>query len=358
MADIADSFYQSGKYDEIVLVSGKSISPRTGSTIRYEKIISYNRKNLQTRLYSWIIGYFQILFLVLLRFRNSELLIVSNPPLLSFLTYFRKRNYSVLIYDIYPDALVSEGFMSDKNIIYKCWAKANTRFFKNASRVYTVSEGMATRLSKYGGNIKVVPIWYNSDLKYISKKENKFIKNYNLEDKFIVLYSGNIGKGHNIKLLVQVAESIKDNNDIMFVIIGDGWEKHLIEEYIREHSLTNVLILPYQPYDQLSMSLSSADLAYISVDDKAATLCVPSKTFNFLKLGIPLLCIANENSELTKLIDKYKIGSAFKKDDITGIRTYILHLKNNPEKVSYIKSNIVKSKEDFSPKNAKEFIVY
>lgn len=357
MADIADSFYQSGKYDEIVLISGKPISTRAGSVIKYEKVSPYNRKNIRTRLYSWVVGYFQILFKILFKFRHSELFIVSNPPLLSFLTYFRKKNYSVLIYDIYPDALASEGFISDKNILYKCWTKANKCFFKNASYVYTISEGMANRLSKYGNNIKVIPIWYNSDLNYINKNENQFIIKHHLKNKFIVLYSGNIGKGHNIKLLVQVAERLKDNKDIMFVIIGEGWEKKQIEEYVREHTLTNILILPYQPYDQLSMSLSSADLAYISVEDKAATLCVPSKTFNFLKLGVPLLCIASENSELTNLVDKYKIGAVFKKDEIDGIKSYILHLKSNPEEVANIKTNVLRASKDFSPQNAKQFII-
>lgn len=356
MADIANSFGGSNAYDEIVLVSGKAIKNRVGSKIKFEKIASYNRRTLKTRLFSWVAGFFQIAFKVLFKYRKSELFIVSNPPLVSFLTYLRKKNYSVLIYDIYPDALVSGGFVSEKSIIYKWWVKANIRFYKNAFAVYTISKGMSDSLSKYSDKVTIVPIWYDSDLHYVEKSQNSFIVENGIQNKYVILYSGNIGKGHNVRLLVEAAKYLKEERDIVFVIIGDGWEKKAIEEYVKENSLDNVLLLPYQPYNRLSLSLSSADLAYVSIEDKAATLCVPSKTFNFLKLGIPLLCVANTHSELAEMVDKYKIGAVFGREDVGEICSYILYLKNNPKAIKALKSNILRAKEEFSPKNANRFV--
>ena len=76
------------------------------------------------------------------------------------------------------------------------------------------------------------------------------------------MYSGNIGKGHNVKLLVSIAERMKEDDDVRFVIIGDGWEKKMIQDSIIEKSLKNVLLLPFQPFDKLAYSLSAADIQH------------------------------------------------------------------------------------------------
>jgi hypothetical protein len=120
--------------------------------------------------------------------------------------------------------------------------------------------------------------------------------------------------------------------------------------------LENILLLPYQPADFLSHSLSSANLAYVSVENKAANVCIPSKTFNLLNVEAPLLCVASENAEITKLIESCGIGMAFQEDNILGMADFVESIIDNEEKIMKFKSNIRKIKSDFSYLNASKFV--
>lgn len=359
MVDIANAFVNSGKYDQVVLMAGNPEAlVGLDKNVHIEKMCKYNRISLVKRFLSWTYGSLQILFKVWFKYRSYELFLVSNPPTVSFVTLFCKNQYSTLIYDVYPDGLVSTGFVSNRNLLFKIWVKVTKRFYQKAQHVYTITEGMANRMAQYceRGSIEVVSVWYNSILNRIDRKENDFIRQNNLTNKFIIMYSGNIGKGHNVKLLVSIAERMKQDDEIQFVIIGEGWEKKIIQDLIVKKSLNNVLLLPYQPSNRLSYSLSAADLAYISVEDNVSTICVPSKTFNFIKLGTPLLCIAQEDAEIAKLIRAYEIGGVFRQTEIDNIVDFIFRLKNDKKKREEYKNNLAQAKSIFSPENSFKFI--
>lgn len=359
MVDIANAFVNSGKYDRIVLMVGNPETLRgLDKNVCVEKICKYNRKSLRRRFFSWVYGTIQVLFRVLFKYRSYELFLVSNPPTISFITLFCKNLYSTLIYDVYPDGIVSGGFVTRRNLLFRIWAKVTKKFYQNAQYIYTITEGMADRISQYCDRerIEIIPVWYSADLNPIDKVKNTFILEHGLQDKFIIMYSGNIGKGHNVKLLVSIAERMKEDDDVRFVIIGDGWEKKMIQDSIIEKSLKNVLLLPFQPFDKLAYSLSAADIAYISVEGRASTVCVPSKTFNFIKLSKPLLCVAKTNSELAKLIQTYKNGRVFDPSDLDGIISFIKNLKDSVELREQYKVNVSVAKNVFSPNNAYQFI--
>ncbi|MDD3138097.1 MAG: glycosyltransferase family 4 protein [Lachnospiraceae bacterium] len=362
MVDIARSFIRSGKYEKVCLLVGnpKGVTDAEEKGFEVKSMYPYNKKSILTRFHSWVLGTIQIIWKVKRQYNDFDLFLVSNPPTIHFLPYLCKNKFASLVYDVYPDGIVSGGFVTRKNWIFKIWSKAARNFFSKAESIYAISEGIANTVSLYceRNKISVVPLWANNDILKVEKTENPFITEHKLYDKFVILYSGNIGKGSNIGVLIRLAEKMQRYKDIKFVIIGEGMEKVLVEKAIVEQRLDNILLLPYQPLNTLSNSLSSADLAYVSVERKAANVCIPSKTFNLLNVEVPLICIANPEAEIWKMVERNSIGEVFQPDKIEDIETFILEMKNNKIQYDLYRKNVGNLKQKYTSTNADKFLSY
>lgn len=358
--DIANAYVDKG-VEVAILASRESINGikdalTEGITTSFVK--SYDRSSSFRRIFTWGICALQMLFKIGFSYRKSSVLYVSNPPLAPLLPLFLRNSFSVLIWDIYPDVLINQNVIAENNIIAKWWRKANKKVYKRATNVYTLSEGMKNCLETYVDEkkIKVVPLWPdNTNLHLIEKDDNLFIKQNHLEGKFIVMYSGNMGDTHRMDVLVDVAKQVEDE-DIVFVLIGEGGKKKVIEKRVAEVKLTNVILLPYQPYDFLSHSLSAADIAVITLDSVSSQMSVPSKTFNMMSLGKPLLCIASPDSELGNIVRSYKVGEIFTPEEILGMTTFVIKLRNEPTVKNQYSENSKEASKAFSVENAKKFL--
>jgi glycosyltransferase involved in cell wall biosynthesis len=345
MIDIANAFVQSGKYDEVVLVAGsiKPINIPLDESIKVEKIIKYNRNSTLKRMASWGIATLQVFLLILMKYRKYELFIVSNPPTLSFLSFFCNNSYSVLIFDVFPDGAVLGGFITEQSLFYRWWYKSTELFYKKARKVFTITQGMAKTIAKYcdPSKIEVVPIWSSSSFDTVIKKEeNLFIKEQQVENKFIVMYSGNMGKGHELETLIDVADKMRNEKDLLILFVGEGWGKQALMELVNRLNLNEMCrFLPFQNATFLAHSLSAADIAVVSIAKEAGLVCVPSKTYNLLQLGKPLLCITGEGSELYRLVNEYQVGACFEKHQVSEIAAFIRKIKDNPLLKSNFESN-------------------
>lgn len=367
--DIINTFYESGKYDKIALITGRVVKMvrQLKTDITISKIKKYDRKTVFRRLFSWTVATFQITFLLLTKYRNYYVMYISNPPTNVFSILFCKQNFSSLIFDVYPDALVATNFIKESSFAFKTWSAMNKKFFAKAETVFTITEGMKKQIANYveEPKIQVVSLWSNDFIEIPKNKEdNKFIKKYNFENKFIVMYSGNIGLGYNVDTLIDTAKLLEESTvnerqsiekteqqlkkQIVFVIIGEGWLKSKLEEKIKTLNLKNCILLPYQSVEMLGHSLSAADIGVVSIDGKGAMLSVPSKTYNLISLEIPLLAITSTDSELSKLISIHNIGKTIDKTKIEDIKNYILNLSKDSTLYNTIKENIKACKENYT----------
>jgi hypothetical protein len=353
--DIVNAFAK--KFDHISLVAG-AIS-ETGnplnSKVKVNHIIKYNKKSILSRLITWTLATIQIMILVNLKFRKYHLFFTSNPPTLSFIPLLCRNNFSIQILDIFPDALVSSGFISKNSLLNKMWIKRNKKYFANAKNIFTLTEGMAKTLSQYCtiDKIKVIAQWPSSiGYNKIERINNKFIQNNSLENYFIVMYSGNIGLGHRVDILVQTAIILKDQKEILFIIIGEGWNKPLVERLIKENELKNCVVFPYQSESMFKHSIQAADIGVVSISKELASIGVPIKTYNLINNEVPLLCITEGESELAVLVSKYDIGKCFAPNQVNEIANYIMSLKTEKEIIFRYKENLKKCSENFTPQNA------
>ena len=331
MIDTANAFVDAGY--EVSLITGRLVKRnktlKTEVTVQY--ITPYIRTSILKRFYSWIIGFAKIVWIVRRKHSKSHLFIVSNPPIAPFIPFFCKNSYSLLIYDVYIEKLEEFTLLGKKSPLVYFWKKAHKKSLKEADSIFTLTDGMKEQLKKYssGKQISVVPVWTDNDfLKPIEPAENPFVIDHKLKDKFIVLYSGNIGASSGVENIVEFAKNIKCDR-IIFLIIGDGLNKKIVEAKVREYKINNCVLLPWQSTDILPYSLAAANLSIVSLINKSDNTSIPSKLFNYISVGSPILCLASEKSDLAKVVLKEKIGCVFQPDEIDKIVTYITKLSED-----------------------------
>lgn len=348
------------KYNDVAIICGELVPGERELNTKVVKdfICKYDRSSSFKRLATWLWGSIQIFFKLALKYRGYEVVYYTNPPMACFFALLLKNRFRIVEYDIYPDALQTIGIGSS-SAIYKVWAALKRKLYKKAECIYTLSDGMKEALAKYGyeEKVRVVPLWSASDkFKPIPKNENVFIKNHGLEGKFIVQYSGNIGYTHSVECMVDIAKQVKDDTDVMFLIIGDGKKKQDIVDEVEKCGLSNVMVLPFQDFSVLPYSLASADLGVITLDENVSKVSVPSKSFNLFAVGAPILAISSEETEMFRILNRYGNGRCIPKSRIDDMVSYIRELKDNKElKQAYSQASIEASK-GFTYKNADIFL--
>ena len=348
------------KYDEVVQIYGtiKENERQLNPKIKLDKICAYDRSSAIKRILTWTKGTWQIYRKLKRDYWNYEIVYVTNPPMAYLCSLRLKNPFSVIVFDTYPDALSNIGIRRG-NPLFNIWAGWNRKLFLKAKRVFTLSEGMAERLGNYmdRSKITVVPCWSaNSSFAPIAKEKNPFVKEHRLEGKFVVMYSGNMGVTHNVQLLVECARRLKENTNIHFLLIGGGTKKTELEAKVKSEGLANCTFMDWLPADQLPYSLAAADLGVISLTDETALVSVPSKTFNLLAVGCPLMCIVPQRSEIARMVDKYENGKCFEVNEVEQMVKFIRQLASDKELLNRLSENSLLAAKDFSLDNAKLYL--
>jgi glycosyltransferase involved in cell wall biosynthesis len=357
MVDIINAFHEKGIKCSIVSGSIRVRNTPLPDSVNQHRIISYSKKNVFTRLITWLIAYMQILWIIKTRYPKAEIFFVSNPPLVIFMSYLLRNKISFLLYDLYPEALVKHGWLHSDSWVAKFWISSNRKAFQRAKAVFTISQSMFDLLqtSYKLSNIHLVPLWADGDLfKVIPENLNPFVKLHKLDGKFLVVYSGNLGYTHDVDVLVDVASHISDER-IFFLIIGNGEKEELIKRKINNKKLNNCLLLPFQPAELLPFTIGCAHLGVVTLSKVFDGLSIPSKTFTLLSAGKPILCISSHDSELSRLVVSNNIGESFDPSNLQGMASFITDLVNDTEKQELFRKNALYTATLFDKSNAKKF---
>lgn len=336
-----------------IRVQDTDLNPKVKKSLVIEK----SRESDLKRFTRWSIATLQIFFLLLTKYRKYEIFYFSIPPFAYFSSLLLRRRFSVLMWDIYPDALKMAG-ISETSIVFRLWSRINRVLFKRAYRIYTIGEGLARILAKYvpAGKITVIPLWYGiKDFKPIPKILNPFIIEQDLKGKFIVQYSGNIGAGHNIESLIEVARLTRDDPEILYLIIGRGFKVNKVRDLIVNYGLTNCRLLPFQPDDMIKYSIAAADLSVVLIEDEIAQVSIPSKVYNIMAVGSPIVSIAPEISELSRMVGLIGNGRNFEKRDYTGLASFITGMKSSPEMMNSFREKSLAASKEFTSDNARKY---
>lgn len=354
----ANSF--NDKFDEVVLITGSihTQGEELSKDVKVRYINKWIERPASKKFLSYFIAMFRMWWLLMTKYRKHEVFFVSVPPMGYLLNLMLPHKFSMVIWDVYPDVFKITG-MKESHFLYRAWARLNKRSFRRAHRLFTISERMADLLAVYVPREKIIiqPIWsiFQENNK-CAKEENPFIKEHQLQGKFIVQYSGNIGLTHNVEAMIDLAELMSDVPDVLFQIIGRGPRKPFLEKLVKDRNLPNTMFLPFQSDEMFPYSLSAADLGVVILDETTSKGSVPSKSFNLMSYGIPSLYIASLDSQLKVYADKYNHAKCFDKSALQGAKDFIISLKNDRQLYHKMSSAAVLAAEDFKRGNADVFV--
>ena len=350
------------KYDERVIVAATIVERGTplSKEVKWHKIKKYNRTSTFQRIYTWLIATLQMLWIVAVRYRKSHIVAITNPPFSIYIPWILGvKSYDIIVYDAYPDALVNFGFTQKGSFIYRLWSKLNEKAYARAHRIFTLTNGMKELVSEYiadSSRIEVVHLWSDAgDFKSVLPADNEILAKTKSHDKFCLVYSGNLGLTHPVEKLIELA-SLIDPAKFSVIIIGGGAKEKLLKEMQRERQYPHVHILPWQPIEILSHSLNAANISVVTLDAEASNLSIPSKTFNILSVGNPVLGICELDSGLAEVITENNCGIVSDGQNLKSLANQIKELEASEELQRSLQANSFKASKSFTKANATKYL--
>jgi glycosyltransferase involved in cell wall biosynthesis len=249
--------------------------------------------------------------------RSDIVLVVTNPPTLPFVallaTKLRGAKLILRIEDIYPDAMVAAGMVKPTSLLVRFLNVVHRSLYRNADRVVALGRDMLRlihrKLGAEAGHVSTITNWADSDLiAPLDRSTNPLLRKLGLGEKFVIQYSGNMGRTHDIEVLVRCAGILKDDRMFHFLFVGAGAKEQWLRKTTRDLKLGNVTILPPQPRSELAQLLNACDLAVISFVAGMSGVSVPSRMYNNFAAGKPILAIADADSELAQVIQEARVG--------------------------------------------------
>ena len=299
----------------IDLITGSQIKPKH-KNIKVLSSPAHNPMSLKSRLICWKSHFLYVLKFVKNNKKKYDLIFAtSNPPINSYIGLLLKRKYKCpfiyMNWDIYPQVIRKTISNPLTNFICMLWSKWNRLNYPHIDRIITLGNIMAENIRHDNKKVKVtvIPLPVDTDLlRPLKKNENQFAINQQLDNKFVVLYSGKMGRGHNIEIILEAAKSLKGNDDIKFVFIGNGEKEALVKEFLKNENINNVLLLPLQSEEIFPLSMAVGDIGIVSLDKKTSKLSVPSKIYSMMACGEAIVGISSGKDDLSELITSNRIG--------------------------------------------------
>ena len=304
---------------------------------------------------SWILGVISWIRYLLsstpyvFRMRACDsIVMVSNPPFLVIwiwlLTRIRSIPYIIIVYDIYPDVLERQGLIKRCGIFSRLWKFLNRVSYSHSVRVVTLGAHMRrtldAQLSPKRINIDIVPIWVDTDaIKPLVKSDNPYSKLYSPDGNITILYSGNMGVSHDMESLLLSAKQLLYISNLNFLFIGGGKQFSFVEKFIQENNLHNSQLLPLQPESIVPFTMALGDISIVALDSGMEGLMTPSKVISYFSAGSAVIAIANQDSDLADLINKYACGIVIPPRDPRLLTEAILELIQTPDRLQQMKSN-------------------
>lgn len=273
---------------------------------------------------------------------NFDLILIPTPPisLYGLAKWLKKKSLAktyLILRDIFPQNAVDLELIRENGLIHKYFRDKEKKLYKLSDAIGCMSKGNIDYLEKQNPEIDksklhLLPNWEKSrHFKFINNEENSVISKYNLENKFVILFGGNIGKPQQLENIIKLAIECKEIKDLVFFIIGGGSEKLKLEQRVKELQCDNIIIKDYVLKADYFKILSMADVGLISLNKNFTIPNIPSKCLSYFNLKKPILASLDKATDFGLILDNHNAGLWDYCDNIEGLKEKIILLYNNPE---------------------------
>ena len=328
-------------YDVTVLSgrSGVHEEQRHGSIdgikIRRHGVGLNHKRHLTLRSLAYATFLIDVFFSLLFMRNTNRFIGVTNPPfniqMLALTSAIRKRQFDYICLDLHPEGLVRSGLLKNDSSVTRIWTWLNRVSYKRANKIYAIGRDMMSLLidtyDLHENKISYVPHWsINEDAPYIEFSASKFTQSMQLQDKFVVQYSGNMGLWHDMETFVRAAKLLLDDDSVAFVFIGDGIRRQGAKLLADELGCTNIRWENFVDEEDLHESLSACHVALISLKEGLEGVAVPCKLYGILASGRVVLSVSPATSETALTVNEHGCGVNVLPRDVNGLASAIRDL--------------------------------
>lgn len=316
------------------------------------RVPEFQKSNKVSRIKNLLAYFFNSLLATLKLEKHDYVFTISQPPILGGVLgvlgkWIKGGKLIYNIQDFNPEQTMVIGYAKNK-LLLSTVMMIDKFSCKQSNKVIVVGRDMQETLKNRFNNKKVPENTFINN--WIDEKEiyplNEnypkvvaFKEKYNLQDKFIIMYSGNIGLYYDLENIIKVIGKFNGREDVIFAFVGDGTVKKEIESYAIENKLRNVTFIPYQEKADLIYSLNAADIHWVVNAKGIKGISVPSKLYGVMAAGKTVLGVLDEGSEARLIVDECNCGLCTEPGNYNEIYNKIEYILSNKEKIKELGQN-------------------
>ncbi len=264
--------------------------------------------------------------------RQDAIVALTTPPLIAAAALparaMRGTRLVCWVQDLYPDVAVAFGALGQDSLATRTMRTVSRQVLGRSDRVVVLGEAMRRRAIDAGAHPErtvVIPNWSDGEaITPVPHRANPLRPVLARGARCLVMYSGNLGRGHDLETVLASARALRERRDIAFLFVGDGARRDEVERAAR--GLANLRLCPYQPRERLALSLSAADLHVVTLAPQLAGLMEPSKLYGIMAVGRPALYVGPLESEVARTIEREGCGRVHRNGDAQGLAASIAAL--------------------------------
>lgn len=309
----------------------------SGILIRRTKLPKFNKNNIFFRIIGSFLLSFGIAFKILIYVkRRDKVILVTNPPtlllMLAILKRIKRFRYTIIVHDVFPENAFTGGIIKRGSFVGDLLLTVFSKAYNCANSLIVVGEDMRDLfLNKIDNQIPIKVITNWADHKEIFPVVPQNLSEYysiELEKQVVLQFAGNIGRVQGLDLFFDSLTRLK-NKSFSLILIGSGAQKPILESIKARFCLNNIFFLQPKPRSQQQEFLNACHIGLVTLTSGMYGLGVPSKVYNILSAGKPVLYVGDSNAEIYRYVRDYNVGWAFTWDELDKLSLFLESINMN-----------------------------
>lgn len=299
----------------------------------------FGKANLWRKALDLLSFHFAVAWFLLGNLKKHDLVVLkTDPPLMQLfntsIVHLKRGRVVNWLQDIYPEIAVRLGKFPGPQWLSDVLESWRDKALNKAVANVVISEDMAKYLnSRLNKPVTIIPNWADETLiSPVPRDQNPLRAEWDLKEKFVVMYSGNFGRVHEFEEICQAVELLDTAPNICFVFIGNGHYQPRIKNRFEKRKLKNVMFKPFQPLEALKQSLGLADLHLVSLKSGMEQLVMPSKIYGALAAGRAIGFIGEADSNIGQQLVERSAGFSVALGSGEELAQHIVQLAADPDR--------------------------
>ncbi len=297
----------------------------------------FGRAGLAGRALDYLSFYASAFFTLLFKVRRGDtILALTDPPLLSVLAGLvaavKRARLVNWCQDLFPEIAERLEVPMVKGAVARALQAARNASFRAAHANVVLCDNMASHLRGQkvpDDRMVIVHNWADGDIRPVGREANPLRWEWDLGERFVVGYSGNLGRAHDHEALLDLMQRLRGHEDVTFLFIGGGAGLDRLKRMSEDAALPNVQFRAYQPRERLSESLSAPDVHLVSLRSEMEGLIMPSKIYGILAAGRPTLFLGAADGGIQRIVDSFGAGAPALGTDVASAADWIVRHKRD-----------------------------